>query len=261
MSGRGEAWAGPRYESATVGGNSSRQAGPLREIDGLPVPLAAEGEPRDKFEHERTGGGAARPHGGTLQVGGGWRRIRIDPRDRAVTLPAGVGLDFGGIAKGMAVDAAIARLRAMGLRSALVNAGGDLAVLGAPLGGDVWPIAVTGTGIESALDPSASRTVPLRSGALATSGIARRHWRQGGKQRHHLVDPRTGEPAESGLWSVSVAAERCEQAEVAAKVAFLLGMERGAWFLDGHGLAGLLAATGGTWRSVGGWPIEGEASR
>src|SRR6185437_5996519 len=67
---------------------------------------------------------------------GGWRGIVVDRATRRVTLPAGVGLDFGGIAKGMAVDAALARLRGMGVSCALVNAGGDLAVLGLPPGMD-----------------------------------------------------------------------------------------------------------------------------
>jgi thiamine biosynthesis lipoprotein len=186
----------------------------------------------------------------TLSVtpGGGWRHIHLDRSDRRVTLPPGVGLDFGGIAKGMAVDASIARLRNMGVASALVSAGGDLAVLGHLPHGDAWPIAVSGreTGWE----------LLLRSGALATSGIARRRWLRDGHEQHHLLDPRTGASAESDLWSVSVVADRCEQAEVAAKVAFLLGMERGAAFLRSHQLAGLLVAADGAWRTVDPWPSD-----
>src|SRR6266571_8733522 len=66
------------------------------------------------------------------EPGGGWRGIRVDTIRRRVTLPVGIKLDFGGIAKGMAVDAALEKLRQSGLHSALVNAGGDLAVLGLP---------------------------------------------------------------------------------------------------------------------------------
>ncbi len=123
----------------------------------------------------------------------------------------------------MAVDAALNSLREAGIETALVNAGGDLAVLGFPPETEQWPIAVPGK--------EQSWNIPLRQGAMATSGIARRHWQQGGQQRHHLVDPRTGTSAQSGLWSVTVVAARCEQAEVAAKVAFILGKKRGADFL------------------------------
>lgn len=177
---------------------------------------------------------------------GGWRDIRVDRAERRVTLPPGVGLDFGGIAKGMAVDAAIERLRQLGIRTALVNAGGDLAVLGQSPHMEAWPIAVAGQAL--------SWTVPLRRGALATSGIARRRWWQGDRLRHHLLDPRTGAPAESGLWSVTVTAEYCEQAEVAAKAAFLLGPERGAAFLRTHQLAGLFVRADGSWSAVEPWP-------
>lgn len=179
---------------------------------------------------------------------GGWRAITVDQQHQRVTLPPGAGLDFGGIAKGMAVDATVARLRECGIASALVNAGGDLAVLGLPPAGDAWPIAIAGIPTH--------RTLPLQHGALATSGIARRRWRQGGIQRHHLLDPRTGQPSASGLWSASVVADRCEQAEVAAKVAFILGREQGGAFLQTHGLPGLLIALDGSWCAVGAWPAD-----
>ncbi len=187
-----------------------------------------------------------------LWPGGGWRSIAYDSSSRRVMLPSGVGLDFGGIAKGMAVDATVERLREVGIPAALVNAGGDLAVLGLPpgatSGGDVdaWPIAVPGRETWA--------TLPLARGALATSGVARRHWRQGGVARHHLLDPRTGAPAMTGLWSVTVAASRCSQAEVAAKATFILGPTEGARFLRARSLAGLLVYDDGRCESVGAWP-------
>jgi thiamine biosynthesis lipoprotein len=187
--------------------------------------------------------GAAPELGGP---GGSWRWIQIDAARRCVTVPRGDGLDFGGIAKGMAVDAALRELGASGVERALVNAGGDLAVLGLPSGGDAWPIAVPGVG--------RTYTLPLRSGAVATSGIARRHWRQGERERHHLLDPRTGEPAASGLWSATVVAGRCAQAEVAAKVAFVLGVEAGARWIGERRLAGVLVRADGQARVAGAWP-------
>jgi len=182
------------------------------------------------------------------EPGGGWRGIRVNPISRTVTLPAGIKLDFGGIAKGMAVDAALEELRKNEVCPALVNAGGDLAVLGLPPTAGHWLIAVPGR--------SQFWTIPLRSGAVATSGIAHRRWWQGQTLRHHLLDPRTGLPAQSDLWSVTVVADRCEQAEVAAKVAFILGSSRGADFLRQHGIAGLLVREDGTWETVAPWPAH-----
>ena len=80
----------------------------------------------------------------SIQPGGGWRSICLDPHLRSVTLPAGIGIDFGEIAKGMAVDAALVQLQNLQVESALVNAGGDLAVLGLPPGYTSWPLRYRG---------------------------------------------------------------------------------------------------------------------
>jgi thiamine biosynthesis lipoprotein len=183
-------------------------------------------------------------------AGGGWREIQVDAQQRTLRLPPGIGLDLGGLAKGMAVDAALAHLREQGIEAALINAGGDLAVLGLPPGSDTWPIAVPGK--------VGFWVVPLHHGAIATSGVARRHWRQGQVERHHLWDPRTGLPAQSGLWSVSVAAGTCAQAEVAAKATFVLGWTAGEAFLTSHNLAGLLVQIDGSSKTVGSWPVTME---
>jgi FAD:protein FMN transferase len=182
------------------------------------------------------------------EPGGRWRGIKVDPIHRHVTLPAGIKLDFGGIAKGMAVDAALERLHLSGVSQAMVNAGGDLAVQGLPPAADQWPVAVPGR--------EQFWSIPLISGAIATSGIAHRHWWQGNTLRHHILDPRTGLPAQSDLWSVTVVADRCEQAEVAAKVAFILGSRSGANFLREHRIAGLLVREDGTWETVEPWPAH-----
>jgi thiamine biosynthesis lipoprotein len=184
--------------------------------------------------------------------GGGWRGIVLDPERRRITLPRGVGLDLGGIAKGMAVDAALDHLQALGIDTALVNAGGDLAVRGLPLGGEAesWPIRVP--------QRDGTWTISLHHGTLATSGVARRRWRQGDEERHHLLDPRSGLSTHNGVWSVSVAADRCVQAEVAAKVACILGPSVGAAFLTAQGLSGVLVQESGEWDTAGSWPASPE---
>ncbi len=179
-------------------------------------------------------------------VGGQWHEIRLDPERRSMLLPAGAALDVGGIAKGMAVDAALDRLeRELGIGTALVDAGGDLAVRGLPPGQRAWQVAIEGTTLP----------VALRHGALATSGSSRRRWLQDGIERHHLIDPGTGEPAASGLSSVTVAAATCRQAEVAATAVFVLGAAAGAPLLERHGLAGLLIGSRGI-EAVGRWPEQ-----
>jgi thiamine biosynthesis lipoprotein len=181
------------------------------------------------------------PDPGTWDAGR-WRTVELDARRRTVRLPAGTGLDLGGLAKGMAVDAATNELRDAGIPYAAVNAGGDLAVHGLPPGMRSWSILVEGAG---------QRSVTIPHGALATSTVLDRRWRVGTESRHHLLDPRTGLPVRSGLVLATVAAATCAQAEVAAKVALLRGPQLGASFLRDHGLAGLLVAEDGAAQRIG----------
>lgn len=132
----------------------------------------------------------------------------IDIEGRRITLAPGARLDLGGIAKGYAADRACELLAETG--PSLVNAGGDIAVRGGS-----WPV-----GVETA---SGTITLQLDSGALATSGSDRRRWDAGGTSRHHLIDPRTGRPAESDILRATVVADSAVEAEVLAKAAFLGG--------------------------------------
>jgi thiamine biosynthesis lipoprotein len=176
---------------------------------------------------------------------GSWRDIALDPVARTVEAPIGTGIDLGGIAKGMAVDAGLALLRSRGVESAMVEAGGDLAVLSLPPGDDAWWVAVDGV--------HAPQPVAITTGALATSGVARRSWRRGGQTYHHLIDPRTGDSARSDLWSVTAAAGTCAQAEVAAKVALIEGREAGSAFLSAIGISALFVEHDGGTSTVGLW--------
>jgi FAD:protein FMN transferase len=193
------------------------------------------------FEAMASDGPAPVPRG----PGGAWREIELDRDGGTVRLPAGSALDLGGIAKGMAVDAAVAELVGRGVASAVVEAGGDLAVAGLPPASAAWPVAVEVL--------HGQRPVSIVAGGLATSGISRRAWRRGGLEQHHLVDPRTGASAHNDLWSVTAAAATCAQAEVAAKVAFILGRSAATRFLLRVGIAALLVGRDGREVIVGTW--------
>jgi thiamine biosynthesis lipoprotein len=80
-------------------------------------------------------------------------------------------------------------------------------------------------------------TITLERGGLATSSTARRIWMRGGVRQHHLIDPATGLPASSPWRDVTVAAQSCYVADVAAKAALLLGRAGPSW-LDRRRLAG-----------------------
>jgi thiamine biosynthesis lipoprotein len=150
----------------------------------------------------------------------------------------------------MAVDTALDRLLALGLDAALVSAGGDLAVRGLPPGGGPWQVRI---GREAD-----AQVVQLLRGALATSGTTGRAWHQGAIARHHVLDPRTGEPSRSGLRRVTVAAATCRAAEAAATAALVAGSELGARLLERAGLAGLFVTESGRRLTAGRWPAVDE---
>jgi len=191
----------------------------------------------DRTYEELGDSGAFRP---SPWVNSRWREIDLDPVARTVRLPIGTALDLGGLAKGMAVDEALTVVAAAS-EFAAVSLGGDLAVHGVPPDHTEWIIALEAPGTPS---------VGMRRGGLATSSVLRRRWTSGGVPRHHLLDPRTGLPAETGLVQVTVIAATCAQAEVAAKACLVLGPEGGSKFLRDHQLAGVLFDVDGTERRV-----------
>lgn len=163
-----------------------------------------------------------------------WREIVLDPERRRIKLPRDAQVDLGGVAKGWAADVALARYCAA-LPGALVNVGGDLRAQGGPQPGELWSVGIRDPRLELA-GPQASAahlaTVSLSRGAMATSGAARRWWLRAGQRTHHLLDPRTGQPAP--LWmdgdepaallaTATAFAPTAAQAEVAAKLALLRG--------------------------------------
>jgi thiamine biosynthesis lipoprotein len=151
---------------------------------------------------------------------GRWEQIVVDTESGTIRLPAGVRLDLGGIGKGWAADRAGAMLQPLG--AGMVNAGGDIRAWGDQ------PGAQPGEGWLVALDhPQRPGTdvawVRVHDGAVATSSTTTRRWSGG----HHLINPRTARPADTDLLSVTVLAPTVVQAEVAAKVALILGRKAG----------------------------------
>ncbi len=169
-----------------------------------------------------------------------WRAIKFDPDAQTVRLPRGVRLDFGGIAKGWAADEAARRLSAYA--PALIDAGGDIAVSGAMASGARWPIAVT-----DPMQPDRDLALlMIGADAVATSGRDYRRWQHNGKAAHHIIDPRTGQPAVTDVLTATVIAPTTRKAEVAAKVALILGSDQGWRWIEARGeLAGLLVLEDG----------------
>jgi thiamine biosynthesis lipoprotein len=160
--------------------------------------------------------------------------IHIDLATRTIYLPEGMRLDLGGFAKGWAADEAARRLGATA--PTLVDAGGDIAVSGPRADGSSWPV-----GIADPHNLNQNLTViRLSHGGLATSGRNIRHWQKNGQEQHHLIDPRSGQPALTDVLTASVVASSALEAEIAAKMAAILGSKDGACWLQAHHLGGIL---------------------
>ena len=165
--------------------------------------------------------------------------IDVDPSSSTVRLPAGVAVDPGGIGKGLAADLVIDALGAAGAEGALVNVGGDVRVAGAsPAAG--WVIELSQAGSSRPRE-----TVRLIDGAVATSATAYRSWFRSGTRKHHLIDPRTGEPIDNDIVSVSVATARGWQADVLTKAIFVAGVRDGLELADALDAAALIMTADG----------------
>ena len=154
----------------------------------------------------------------------------VEVEDGRVGLREGA-LDLGGIVKGLTVDRVAHELAALGL-AVLVNAGGDLRAIGTEEGREGWGMAIAGPNDALVWQGDVR-------GGLATSTTQRRRWpTDDGESAHHLIDPRTGLPAASGIVQASVWAPACWLAEVWAK-AIVIGGPETAKRAAAHGFASL----------------------
>lgn len=150
-----------------------------------------------------------------------YRRVRVDLERDTVELPAGFGLDFGGIAKGYAVDRAMDVLLANGVANGLIQAGGDTKALGRKFG-EPWRIA-----IKNPRRPgSAFAVLPVVNQCVQTSGDYERFVEIDGKRYHHILDPRTGRPS-TGCMSATVIGPEATFADGIATALCVLEPEAG----------------------------------
>lgn len=152
----------------------------------------------------------------------GWHKVHWDRSQFRLRMLPGMQLDFGGIGKEYAVDAAAAAAEAIGPGvSTLVNFGGDIAVRSARSDGRPWQV-----GIEKAdRVGQAAELVPLMRGGLATSGDSRRFVFRDGHRYSHILDARTGWPVAGAPRSITVAADTCTQAGSLTTLAMLRGAD------------------------------------
>ena len=167
-------------------------------------------------------------------------QIVWDEANRTICLPYGVRLDFGGVAKGWSAHQTVERLQEYG--PALMNAAGDIAIGDMLKSGDEWQV-----GVKNPFDRSTDfEVLKLSRCGVATSGKDRRRWSQNGSLRHHIIDPKTGLPAETDVLAATIIAPTATEAEAAAKAVLIMGAEDGLkWIEDDSTLAGIIVLEDG----------------
>lgn len=179
---------------------------------------------------------------------GNWQQIHLRRETREVLLPAGSALDLGGIAKGWTAQHLADQLAVEG--ACLISIGGDMAVRGAPNNAEGWRITIAEPDSDQALCQ-----LFLRDSAIVTSGIDYRRWQtRDGQPRHHIIDPRTGQSAQTDVRAVSIVHPHAPTAEAYAKAVLLLGGEAGLkWLNQQWDAAGMLVRSDGSVLATSNW--------
>ena len=170
-----------------------------------------------------------------------YRKIQYDAADGDVTLPVGMKIDLGSVAKGYAGQLAAQMLREHGVQSALLNLGGNVQTVGAKPDGSPWQI-----GIKDPQGEDAMMVLSVEDQAVVTSGGYERYFEQDGQTYWHIMDPSTGHPADSGLISVTIVGDEGVVCDGLSTALFVMGLEKAAdlWAQSGDFEAVFVTASG-----------------
>ena len=170
-----------------------------------------------------------------------YRKIQYDAADGDVTLPEGMEIDLGSVAKGYAGQLVAQMLREHGVQSALLNLGGNVQTVGAKPDGSPWQI-----GIKDPQGEDAMMVLSVEDQAVVTSGGYERYFEQDGQTYWHIMDPSTGHPADSGLISVTIVGDEGVVCDGLSTALFVMGLEKAAdlWAQSGDFEAVFVTASG-----------------
>jgi len=150
--------------------------------------------------------------------------IVLDEKNKSARIGKNQSIDLGGIAKGYAADMALKACRSYGVNSAFINLGGNVHTLGKKTNGEPWMIGLQ--------DPRSKRgdfiaALAVSNKSAVTSGDYEKYFEYEGKRYHHIIDPKTGYPANSDLMSATVVSSSSMEADALSTAVFVSGLERG----------------------------------
>lgn len=148
---------------------------------------------------------------------------QVSVEGNKVTLPDGMGIDLGSIAKGYIADRISESLKECSVRSAIIDLGGNIYALGSKTDGSNWRV-----GIQKPFDDNGEQlhTVEICDTSAVTSGVYQRYFQHGGKIYHHILNAKTGMPCDTGLYSVTIISDSSEQCDALSTVCMLLGYDK-----------------------------------
>ena len=170
-----------------------------------------------------------------------YTQIQYDAATGVVTLPEGMEIDLGSVAKGYAGQLAAQMLREHSVQSALLNLGGNVQTVGTKPDGSPWQI-----GIKDPQGEDAMMVLSVEDQAVVTSGGYERYFEQDGQTYWHIMDPSTGHPADSGLLSVTIVGKQGIICDGLSTSLFVMGLEKAAdlWAQSGDFEAVFVTASG-----------------
>ena len=177
-----------------------------------------------------------------------YRKIKLLPENK-IQIPENMQLDLGAAAKGYLSQKLMELFKSIGVDSALVSLGGNVQTMGTKEGGSNFVIGIT--------DPSDGAsiygTIKVKDKAVITSGIYQRYFEENGVRYHHIMDRRTGKPAENSLSSVTAICDEGWKADALATALYVMGEEKAVAFQKEHPEIGiiLIRKDGSFWQSDG----------
>ena len=157
---------------------------------------------------------------------------QVEPQEGTLTLPQGVELDLGGVAKGYASQQVARLLREEGVDCALIDLGGSIQAMGSSPDGDPWSVGIRDPRSDSPEDYAA--VVRVTDQAVVTSGMYQRYFEQDGVRYGHIIDPDTGYPVDNGLASVTVVSPDATLADALSTALFVMGRDGAAQYWRGR---------------------------
>lgn len=159
-----------------------------------------------------------------------------------VTLPAGMAIDLGAVAKGYIADKAAEYLKEKCVESAILNLGGNVVALGGKPDGSKWSIGIQDPEKENG---KSGYSVMVADKSVVTSGIYQRGFDKDGVRYHHILDSATGWPVQNGLASVTIIADSSAMADAMSTACFVLGRDMGMSFAEEMGVQAVFIGTDG----------------